>query len=270
MTFRSKTSGVAAAQNKAFGTNFKADQESFWNLREPLSRKSCSCTSSSNVSRSRATPPNKPFGINRPNPTGGQNSHNTLVNKMKKERERKPILPFHQRVGKQRNISPASKGLSTVNLATYVADQNRQPDSQNEANPKSTDTPDGVREKPKPSLSFTNDTINNNNNNNVDETFFKPAPPIPTRLSEVIRSVDDRKKESHAKDDVYWKSRKSTPNVWKCYDVFAGDWKLKPRLPDDVLDFRDDERLPLTTESVVSMPENSGAVFKIETIENKK
>jgi hypothetical protein len=189
---------------------------------------------------------------------------------MKKERERKPILPFHQRVCKQRNISPASKGLSTVNLATYVADQNRQPNSQNEANPKSTDTPDGIREKPKPSLPFTKDNINNNNNN-VDEAFFKPTPPVPTRLSGVVRSVDDRKKPSLTKDDVYMSnSRKSTSDVWKCYDIFTGDSKLKPRLPDDVLDFRDGERLPLTTQSVVSMPENSGEVFKIETIENKR
>ncbi len=189
---------------------------------------------------------------------------------MKKERERKPILPFHQRACRLRNTSPASKGLSTYNLATHVADQNRQPNSQsNETNTKSTDIPDGVRDKPKPSLPSPNDSIINNNNN-VDETFFKPTPPVPTRLSDVVRSVDDRKRPSQTNDDVYSKSRKSTPDVWKCYDVFTGDTKLKPRLPDDVLDFRDGERLPLTTGSVVPMPENSGEVFKIETIENKK
>ena len=261
---------MTAAPNKTFGTNFKADQESFWNLKEPLSRKSCSCTSNSNVSRARATPPNRPFGINRPNPTGGQNTHNTLASKMKKERERKPILPFHQRAGKVRNINPVSKGSSTCNLATNVADQNRQPNSQTEVKTeKSTDNLDGLREKPKPSLSLTNDNIINNNNN-IDETFFKPTPPVPTRISEVVRTVDDRKKALPAKDEVYFKSRKSTTDVWKCYEVFTGDPKLKPNLPDDVLDFRDGEKLPLTTGSVVPMPESAGEVFKIETIENKK
>lgn len=257
---------VPIAQNKAFGTNFKADQESFWNLKEPLSRKSCSCTSSSNISRSRATPPNRPFGINRPNPTGGQNTHSTLANKMKKERERKPISPFHQRPCKLRNICPASKGLSTFNVATHVAHQNRQPNSQNEASTKSTYIPDESRL----SMPSTNESVFNNNNNNLDETFFKPDPPVPTRLSEVKRSGDDRKKPSQTKEDFYSNSRKSTPDVWKCYEVFTGDPKLKLRLPDDVLDFRDGERLPLTTGSVVSMPENSGEMFKIETIENKK
>jgi hypothetical protein len=116
----------------------------------------------------------------------------------------------------------------------------------------------------------TNESVINNNNNNLDETFFKPDPPVPTRLSEVIRSGDDRKKPSQTKEDFYSNSRKSTPDVWKCYEVFTGDPKLKLRLPDDVLDFRDGERLPLTTGSVVSMPENSGEMFKIETIENKK
>ncbi|XP_028400914.1 mediator of RNA polymerase II transcription subunit 13-like isoform X2 [Dendronephthya gigantea] len=266
-TKSTKTSGVTAAQNKAFGTNFKADQESFWNLKEPLSRKSCSCTSSSNVSRSRTTPPNRPFGINRPNPTGSQNTHITLANKQKKERERKPVLPFHQREGKVRNVTPASKGHSTYNLATYVEDQNRQPNSQNEANPKSTDSADGI--KSKPALPFTNENLIDNINNNVGETFLKLTPPVSTRLSEVVRTGDDRKKPSRTKDDVYSKSRISTADVWKCYEVFTGDPKFKPRLPDDVLDFREGERRPLTTGNVVSMPENTREVFKIETIENK-
>ena len=267
LTFSSKSSGVTAAQNKAFGANFKSDQESFWNLKEPLNRKSCSCTSSSNISRSRTTTPNRPFGINRPTPSGGQNTHNALASKIKKERERKPILPFHQRVGKIRNINPVSKGLSTRNLTTNLDEQNRQPNSQNEA--KSTESTDGVREKPKLAQPFTNDSIINNNNNNNDETFFKPTPPVPTRLSEVVKSGDSRKKPLR-KEDVYWKSRKSTPDVWKCYDVFTTDPKLKPTLPDDVLDFRDGEKLPLTTGSAISMPENSEEVFKIETMENKR
>lgn len=191
---------------------------------------------------------------------------------MKKERERKPILPFHQRpeIIKIRNINPVSKGLSTFNLTTDVADQNRQPNSQaqNDANSnKSTDSTDGFRTKPKPTVPFMSGNFINNNN--IDETFFKATPPVPTRLSEVIRSCYDRKK-SRTKEDVYSgsKLRKSTP--WECYETFIGDPKLKPRLPDDVLDFREGERLPLTTESVVSMPENSQEVFKIETIENKK
>ena len=233
-----------------------------------MSRKSCSCTSSSNVSRARAALPNRPFGINRPNPTGGQNTHNTLASKVKKEREKKPILPFHQRAGKLRNINPVSKGLSTCNLATIVADQNRQPNSQIEVKTeKSADNPDGLREKPKPSQPLANHNIINNNNN-IDETFFKPNPPVLTRISEVVRTLDGRKKPSPSKDEVYSKSRKSTPDVWKCYEVFTGD--PKPSLPDDVLDFRDGEKLPLTTGSVVPMPESAGEVFKIETIENKK
>lgn len=256
------------SQNKTFATNFKTDQESFWKLKEPLARKFCSCTSSSNVSRSRTNPPNRPFGINRPSPSPSQNSTTALAHKIKKERERKAIQPFHLRAKKLRNINSASKGFTTSDVSTTVADQNRQPNS-HDSTAKSTDSTDESRTSPKLEP-FSNENVSNNNNNN-DDVFFKPMPPAPTRISDSQQSLDYWKKLSRVKDSTYTKSLISNyENKWKCYDVFTGGQTIRPTLPDDVLDFREGEEQPLTMENVVSMPENSGDVHKIETVENKK
>lgn len=260
-----------------------------WNFKEPLSRKSCSCTSSSNISRSRIPPPARsPFGINRPSPSpGSQNNQNALASKLKKDKEKKPIMPFHQRPipAKFRQLGPASKGLATCNVATHVADQNRQPNSkhQNETSKKATTTvksldiiDDKPRQEAKPkmgtSVPFTNNNTIVNNNNNNDEACVKRLPSILTKPSKAVSSPDNREK-STSEEDIYHgytQSCKSTPDVWKCYDIFTGDPKLKPRLPGDVLDQQDRSRLPLTTESVASLPEDTGEVFTIETIENEK
>lgn len=148
---------------------------------------------------------------------------------------------------------------------TRIADLNRQPNSQTDAKTKCPDISDGILEKPKTSKI---DAVINNNNNIIDDAISKGSLPLPKRLSEAVQSVDGSKKP--VKDDNFVKSGRPTPDVWKCYQVFTSDPKLKPRLPDNVLDFREGGRYPLTTGSVVSMPESSCEVFKIETIENKK
>lgn len=210
-----------------------------------------------------------------------QNTQNTLVSKLKKdkekEKEKKPNLPFHQRLRptKFRQLGPVSKGLSTCNLATHVADQNRQPNShhENEATAKAVTTPkvtkngdDQSRAKTKAS-SWTSVPFNDNNNvivNNNNNECPKGLPPGLTKLSDAKTTCDE---------DLYhgYKLRTtSTRDIWKCYDSFTGDRKLKPRLPEDVLDLWEDRKMPLTTESVVTMAEDSGEVFTIETIENEK
>ena len=206
-----------------------------------------------------------------------QTSQNTLASKLKKDKEKKPILPFHQRPlpTKVGHLRPVSKGLSTCNSATHVADQNRQPNShhENEATAKAVPTPKVTKsgdEQPRPktkSLSWTSVPFNDNNNvimNNNNIECFKGVPPGLTKLSDAKTTCDE---DFHHRYKV---RPPSTQDIWKCYDSFSGDPKLKPRLPEDVLDLREDRRMPLTMESVVTMPEDSGEVFTIETIENEK
>ena len=208
-----------------------------------------------------------------------QTSQTTLASKLKKdkEKEKKPILPFHQRPlpTKFGQLRPVSKGLSTCNSATRVADQNRQPNShhENEATAKTAPPPKVTKsgdEQPRPktkSSSWTSVPFNENNNvimNNNNNECLKGVFPGLTKLADAKMTCDE---------DFYRDYKVRTPSaqdIWKCYDSFSGDPKLKPRLPEDVLDLREDRVTPLTTESVVTMPEDSGEVFTIETIENEK
>lgn len=112
-----------------------------WDFEEPFKRTSCSCTSSSNISRPKAPAQvRSSFGISRPTPSPSyplpspqqqqqlqstqQNQGNT---KLKKEKK-KPLVPFHHRqsLDKERpealksHVGAMTKGLPTSNVSTSV------------------------------------------------------------------------------------------------------------------------------------------------------
>ncbi|XP_044173755.1 mediator of RNA polymerase II transcription subunit 13-like isoform X2 [Acropora millepora] len=117
-----------------------------WDFEDPFKRTSCSCTSSSNISRPKAPTQVRPsFGITRPIPSPSypsqspqqqqQISQTTQSSAKLKKEKKKPLVPFHHRLSVEKDrpeaikshVGAMTKGLPTANLLTSI-NQKRHPD----------------------------------------------------------------------------------------------------------------------------------------------